>query len=59
GHKTESVFKGYSGHALETDLNDVTLFQRRVHHKKFYSFVGEPFLYFPNCGFRPGCFFFA
>jgi len=25
GHKTESVFKGYSGHALESDLNDVAV----------------------------------
>jgi hypothetical protein len=25
GHKTESVFKGYSDHALESDLNDVAV----------------------------------
>jgi hypothetical protein len=25
GHKTESVFKGYSGHALESDLSDVAV----------------------------------
>ncbi|GHV84038.1 hypothetical protein AGMMS50212_13780 [Spirochaetia bacterium] len=25
GHKTEAVFKGYAGHALESDLNDVAV----------------------------------
>ncbi|WP_026043581.1 tyrosine-type recombinase/integrase [Treponema primitia] len=30
GHKTESVFKGYSGHALESDLSDVAVITGEV-----------------------------
>jgi len=33
GHKTESVFKGYSDHALDSDLNDVAVTTEEVFSK--------------------------
>ena len=33
GHKTESVFKGYSDHALDSDLNDVAATTEEVFGK--------------------------
>ena len=33
GHKTESVFKGYSDHALDSDLNDVAVITEEVFGK--------------------------
>jgi hypothetical protein len=39
GHKTEAVFQDYSGHALESDLNDVAVTTGEVFGKLLPKFI--------------------
>jgi integrase len=41
GHKTESVFKGYSDHALDDDLNDVAVTTAEVFGKLLPKGIGD------------------